>query len=148
VSIVEGSNALAVYTGYHGGFLYDSGILYYLMWDNTTSRAPVTWTTGTTGAQINQGTWYQLAVTRSGNTFAAYRNGTALGTVNNSFTYAFNAGVSNNISVGRAYTAAAGTTGYVYYTKSTFGGMRMYNRALTAAEILQNFIASRNKFGI
>jgi hypothetical protein len=148
LNVTEGSNALAVYTGWHSGFIYDTGNLYYNLYDNLTAHIPVSWTTGLTGAQINQGTWYQVAVTRTGNTFAAYRNGTALGTVNNSYTYAYNAAVTNSLNIGRAYTAAAGTIAYIWYTKSTFGGMRMYNRALSAAEILQNFNASRNKFGI
>jgi len=150
VSVTDQFSALAVYTGYHSGFFCQGGNLLYVIWDGTTvGYNPVYWTAGVTGAQINQGTWYQVAVTRSGNTFAGYRNGVALGTVDNSHTYAINALVQNNISVGRAYTAVPGTTnGYLGYSKSTFGGMRMYNRALTAAEILQNFNASRNKFGI
>jgi hypothetical protein len=150
VSVTDQFSALAVYTGYHSGFLCQGGNLIYAIWDGTTvGYNPVYWTAGVTGAQINQGTWYQVAVTRSGNTFAGYRNGVALGTVDNSHTYAVNASVTNNISVGRAYTAVPGiTNGYLGYSKSTFGGMRMYNRALTAAEILQNFNASRNKFGI
>jgi hypothetical protein len=150
VSVTDQFSALAVYTGYHSGFFCQGGNLIYVIWDGTTvGYNPVYWTAGVTGAQINQGTWYQVAVTRSGNTFAGYRNGVALGTVDNSHTYAVNASVTNNISVGRAYTAVPGiTNGYLGYSKSTFGGMRMYNRALTAAEILQNFNASRNKFGI
>jgi len=150
VSVTDQFSTLAVYSGYHSGFTFQNNILLYTIWNSTIAGySPVSWTAGLTGAQINQGTWYQVAVTRSGNTFAGYRNGVALGTVNNSFTYAVNAFVGNNISIGRAYTAAPGTTtGYLGYSKSTFGGMRMYNRALTATEILQNFNASRNKFGI
>ena len=145
----EALSDLAVYRGYHSGFAYSSTGMGYYIWNaNTSSPICASWTVGASGAQINQGSWYQIAVTRTGNVFTPYLNGVNLGTgTTTALTY--QAGItSDGIGIGKAYDLAAGAGTYIYYSKHTFSNMRMYNRALTAAEISQNFNALRGRFGI
>ena len=119
------------------------------MWDNTgpTNVNACSWTVGTSGAQINQGSWYQIVVTRSGNVFTPYVNGVQVGTGSTRSYTAFS-GVSNDLHLGAATNVAAGVSSYVYYAKNSISNMKMYNRALSAAEVKQNFNALRGRYGI
>jgi hypothetical protein len=71
--------------------------------------------------------------------------GTGLTATNLRFNNLFNGGV---ISIGKAATVASGVGSFVYYSRSTFGGMKMYDRALTSDEIRQNFNATRGRYGL
>lgn len=145
----EGYSAITAYRGYHAGYVYTASTMYYYIWNNATSAVECArWTVGASGAQINQGSWYQMAVTRAGNVFTPYINGVNLGTGSTSVTN-YQAGVTgNDIGIGKVIDPAAGTNSFVYYSKSTFSNMKMYNRALTAAEINRNFNALRGRFNI
>jgi hypothetical protein len=145
----EGASALSVYQGYHAGFTYSSTVMIYTVWNGVAS-APTcaSWTVGASGAQINQGSWYQIVVTRSGNLFTPYINGVPLGTGSTSVTSATGIGTSNNLWLGKTANVAAGAGAFVYYSRNTVANMKMYNRALSAAEIAQNFQALRGRFGI
>lgn len=147
--VTEGFSNISVFRGYHSGFMHNSSVLYYYMWDSVgpTSVSACSWTVGTSGAQINQGSWYQLVVTRSGNVFTPYVNGVNLGTGSTRAYTAF-ASVSSDICLGGATNVGAGVSSYLYYAKNTIANMKMYDRALTANEILQNFNALRSRFGI
>lgn len=142
-------SALAMYRGYHAGFIYTASTMAYSMWDNTgpTNAYACSWTVGASGAQINQGSWYQIVVVRSGSVFTPYLNGVQVGTGSTRAFTAFS-GVSNDIHLGAAANVAAGASSYVYYARNSIANMKMYNRALTAAEISQNFNALRGRFGI
>ena len=144
----EGYSALAAYRGFHAGFLYTSTSMQYIIWDGTsTQRIPCTWTVGATGSQINEGSWYQIAVTRSGDTFTPYLNGVSSGTAT-TVTAANGAVTSNDLHIGGMGLLAPGVGNFLYYARNTLSHMRMYNRTLTAAEIRENFEATRRKFGI
>lgn len=145
----EGMSILAVYRGYHSGFMYSSQSLIYYLWDNVgpTAVNACTWTLGTSNMQINQNQWYQIVVTRSGNVFTPYVNGTQVGT-GQTRAYTALAGVQNELNLGSAANVAAGAGSYVNYSKSSIANMKMYNRALTADEVSQNFNALRGRFGI
>jgi hypothetical protein len=95
-----------------------------------------------TNATINTNQWYHLVVTH-GTTGAIYINGVAQtisGSGNTSPLFITLAN-SNPLKVGRSA-----------FTNEAFNGRigltRLYNRALTAAEVLQNFNADRARFGI
>jgi hypothetical protein len=149
----EAFSALAVYQGFHQGFQYGSNVMYYYIWDydgvTATSIEAARWTLGTSGTQLIQGNWHQLVVTNNNKTFIPYVNGVQLGTgstpANLRFNNLFNGGV---ISIGKAAAVAANVGSYLYYSKSTFGGMKMYNRALSADEVQQNFNAQRGRYGL
>lgn len=147
----EVGSILAVYPGYHQGFFYTAANMWYRIWDNTTGtaveRSCCSWSLGASGQQINQGSWYQIVVSRLGNVFTPYLNGVQLGTSYTITTLALNSLYSSGtLQIGAAGNAAAGAGSYNYYAKNTIANMKMYNRALTAAEIQQNFNALKGRF--
>lgn len=146
----EARSCLLEYRGYHAGFEYNATNLFYSIWDSSgpTIKTCCSWTLGASGSQINQGSWYQLVVTRSGNIFTPYVNGVGLGTGSTqTFTSAYS-GTSNDLHIGATANVASGAGSYLYYGKNSIANMKMYNRALSATEISQNFNALRGRFGI
>ena len=81
-------------------------------------------------------TWYNICVVRNSNTYNLYVNGTYI----SSFT-------STN-----TYTHDADTIGQNYFSSEKWDGkisaISAYNRALTAAEVEQNFNATKSRFGL
>lgn len=145
----EGHSTLLLYRGYHGGFFYDATTLYYAMWHGiSASNTVCSWTVGTSGAQINQGSWYNLSVTRSGNVFTPYINGNQLGTGGTFVTSNVGIATTNDLCFGKSQNLAANTGSYLYYSKNTVGAVKMYTRALTALEVEQNFSALRGRYGV
>ena len=145
----EGVSALSVYQGYHAGFTYSSTVMIYTIWNGVASGPTcASWTVGASGAQINQDSWYQMVVTRSGNVFTPYINGAPLGTGSTTVTSATGIGTSNNLWFGKAANVAAGAGAYLIYSRNSVANMKMYNRALSAEEINSNFQALRGRFGI
>lgn len=144
----EGWSILSVYQGFHAGFLYTASSLQYIIWTTGPATATVaSWTLGTSSGQIRQGQWYNIAVTRSGNVFTPYVNGEQLGT--GTTTAVVNPSVTSNVlCLGASQALAAGSGSFVYYSKNSISGMRMYGRALSAVEIANNFNATRGRFGI
>lgn len=145
----ETASILSLYQGYHAGFYYNASTMTYTVWNGTISSPTcASWTVGTSGAQINQGSWYQIVVTRLGNVFTPYINGAPLGTGSTTVTSATGIGTGNNLRFGRTQNVAAGSSSYLWYSKNSISNMKMYNRALSAAEVAQNFQALRGRFGI
>ena len=148
----EGFSVIACYPGYHSGLMYTATRLdYYITSTGPNGVLCASWTLGLTGQQINQGQWYQIAVTRSGNVFTPYVNGVQLGTGNTIVT--INPAANTNVLwVAQAVTNQSpnppGASSYVYYADLSFGLMRMYNAALTATDIAQNFNVNRMRFNI
>lgn len=140
----ESNSTIAGYPGYNAGFYYNSSNLYFNIWNGTTN-APIvaSWTLGTSTQDIVQGNWYQIVLTRSGNVFTPYVNGAQKGTGSTSATTVAGIGTQNVINVGFNNLA-----NFIWYAKMDFSNMRMYNRALSALEVLQNFNALRGRFGI
>ena len=147
-TVNEGTSVLASYSGFHSGFQYSATTMFYYIWNGGSIGAPCTWTVGTSGTQIIQGQWYQIAVVRSGNSFTPYVNGVASGSAGTFATPTVNVNVSNNIHIGATARVAAGDGNYLLYSKNTVSNLKMYNRALTATEIQQNFQATRRRYSI
>lgn len=142
----EGESVLVTYAGYHSMFLYNANYLIYYIWDNTgpTITGVTTLSIGTSGTNIIQGQWFQVAVSKSGSTFKTYLNGSLIRTDTATST-AF-VGVTNRLAIGSAYDGNLGS--FYYYGKNDVGCLKMYNAALSADEISQNFNALRGRFGI
>lgn len=144
----EGFSTLAVYRGYHAGYLYNSSQIRYSLWNGSSSDLVVsTWTLGTSGTQVVQGQWFNISVTRSGNVFTPYLNGVQSGNTSTNATTLGNP-TSSSLHLGAAQLLGEGSGSFLYYSKNTVSNMKMYNRALSADEILQNFNAYRGRFGI
>jgi hypothetical protein len=144
--VYEGESILVTFAGYHSMFLYYASGLRYYIWDNTgpTIKYPTELTLGTSGTDIIQGQWFQVAVTKSGTTFKTYLNGVLKKT--DTITSTALAGVSDRLAIGSAYDNNAGS--FNYYAKNNVGCLKMYNTTLTADEISQNFNALRGRYGI
>jgi hypothetical protein len=90
------------------------------------------------GVNVGFGTWCQVAVTVStlSSNVVIYVNGIA----RNSWNTLPTANLSANIFIGKQNT--------LYGANCQFANFQLYNRALTAAEVSQNFNALRTRFGI
>jgi hypothetical protein len=81
-------------------------------------------------------TWYYIVVAQSGTSISAYKNGTFVQTQTGG-----NIGSSySNKQIG-AYFGARNWYGRI-------GAIQIYNRQLSAAEVLQNFNVQRSRFGV
>ena len=136
----EATSVLCGYQGYHAGFAYNGdGSFFYSLWNNT-GYNQVASSTGV----IVPGTWYHLVFTKLNNSCTIYINGISSITATVS-TAGGNPGVTDN------YRLAAGNAGvgpYAFYAKCNIAVNRLYNKALSAAEVAQNFNAVRGRYGL
>ena len=95
------------------------------------------WTTVTGNTTLSLNTWYFGAVTYSNSTgWKLYLNGREDGTSADTTTFTGN----QEIVIG-AYSTGNNFTGRISY-------VQVYNRALTATEILQNYNATKRRYGL
>jgi hypothetical protein len=87
---------------------------------------------------LNTNTWYNFVAVQTANDVKYYVNGIYVGQYNNSQTYQTN---SINLSIGKDRTAEQFFPGRIAF-------VFMYNRELSANEVLQNFNATRGRFGV
>jgi hypothetical protein len=89
-------------------------------------------------------TWYQVVyVFKNGatKTLETYINGVSIGTVNHSLASILN--TTNNLYIG-SYNGGE----YSQYFNGRIGITRLYNTALTSANVLQNYNADKGKYGL
>ena len=91
------------------------------------------------GFSIN--TWYHISITRSGNTFTAYKNGVVLQTDTSSQSAVNGYGWA----IGKPEPTPSPTVGYFYGRMATFS---VQTTALSATEVVQNFNAQKTRFGL
>jgi hypothetical protein len=85
--------------------------------------------------------YHNLSLVRDGSASQKiYQNGILIGTGN----------VSNSFSTGTLHLAAAPAGGATYagYLNGNISNILRYNRALSNSEILQNYNATRTRFGL
>ena len=90
---------------------------------------------------ITNNQWTHVCFVRNGNDVSTYKNGVKLATINNVST------ANNNYSGSRSFRIGGGVSS----AQNHFGDLsnnRIYNTALTDAEVLQNFNASKSRFGL
>ena len=87
--------------------------------------------------------WYNVTWTKSASTWSLYINGVLdrTATIGNGTT----AYLSNNMQIGGSHESVIADR---WYGKQDIGGAQIYNRALSATEIQQNFNASKSRFGL
>jgi hypothetical protein len=141
----ENHGALFVYVGYHAMFYYSSNGLSYIIWDGVSNQvAPPGLTIGTSGTDIIEGQWFNVVAVRSGNNLSSYINGNLKGT--NIITSPTNSGVTT--STIRMGMAGPSLSDFSWHIDANIAIARMYNRALTSTEILQNYNATKWRFGL
>ena len=136
----EGVSSIVVYRGFHSMWYYSSTQYIYNIWGQT-SGTNNTYNLGFNDNTIN--VWNQLVAVRSGNTLILYKNGVQqnTGTITSGLD-----GIpsSNDIRI-----AAANYNGsFAWHANINFASLKMYKKALTSAEVAQNFNALRGRFGI
>jgi len=123
--------------GYHSGFYHDKGtpnVIYTTTWYNDVTNTSL-------GTTLSLNTWYQ---------------GVFITDVENAMRYLYINGVlRDSATLTKQLRQYASTTPYYigaastdYASNSIVSTARAYSRALTAAEILQNFNATRKTYGI
>lgn len=96
----------------------------------------------TTATYMNTTSWYQVIGTYTSGTRRLYINGVQVNSDTQIGTIATNSG---GMSIG-VYGGYSGGRGYYY--NGNLSICRVYNRALTPAEIQQNFNATKGRFGL
>jgi hypothetical protein len=93
---------------------------------------------GYVGVNFTLSTWINLTATITGNNISAYKNGILVGSTTNS------GGVGANpiLSIGR-YNQF-----YGQYADAIISNFKIYNRALSATEVLQNYNMEKKRFGL
>jgi hypothetical protein len=136
----ETVSAIAVYTGFHCMWYYDTTSYIYNIWGKT---AGVNNTYGLSFSDTTSGVWTQLVAVRSGTTLTLYKNGAfkTSGTITSG-----TEGTPSNDIIRIAVANYGGQ--YSWHSNLNFASLRMYKKALTAAEISQNFNALRGRFSI
>jgi hypothetical protein len=139
--VTEGYSALIVYRGYHSGFYYSTSSLSYKIWNGASNEVGPSATFSSLGISQNQ--WFQAVMSRSGSSFNLYINGAY---VSNTTATPTTSGVaSNNL---RIASGSAPASAYSFLADCNVSNVKMYNRALSASEIKQNYEAIRGRYGI
>ena len=89
---------------------------------------------------LAQSVYHHTCLTKSGSTFTSFYNGVAVQTGAASYSWP---GDFNDVQIGRGFS----TSGERWFSGS-IPLVKLYNRALISEEVLQNFYASRGRFGI
>jgi hypothetical protein len=90
------------------------------------------------GISTSPGTWRNLVATHNGTTAQMYVNGVLIMSESNVVT---SQNTTNNISIG-AYESG------IYATNGAIPIYRLYDRVLTATEVLQNYNITKTRFGL
>jgi hypothetical protein len=107
------------------------------------------WQTATGITSVNTGTWKHLTWTKNGTAMVMYINGasdlstTLTGDIGGNFGC-----VGTNWGPGNSVSYGAGTDTYGMVFGGSIGMVMYYNKALTAAEVLQNYNATKSRFGL
>lgn len=128
----EGESVLAVYRGFHSGFMYTSTRLGFLMWNSSgVSTFTNQLTVGASGANIIQGQWYHIAVSKNASQIRLYLNGVLSSTFTGSYVSPFS-GISNDLTFGSAQRTANADLSFSYFSESSLAMCRMYSREFSA----------------
>jgi hypothetical protein len=90
-------------------------------------------------AGITTNTWYNVVFSFNGSTMSYYVNGVAYGTS----TLTWPETTAHKVFIGSWYSPNT-----IYDFNGTIAIAQLYNRALSAAEVQQNFNATRGRFGV
>lgn len=112
--------------------VYNNGLYYDYNKGAYTSYARVD-----TGSENAVAQWIHFACTRNGNTTQLFLNSVSKGTATITDTWSSN-----------SYLLIGLNSYYAQYMKGQVPQLRIYSRSLTAAEVLQNFNATRKTYGI
>ena len=87
-------------------------------------------------AGLNANTWYNITHVREGNITTIYLNGSSIGII------------TKVSSVSSVFSVIGTETTNTYFSNMRLSSTHYYNRALSAQEVLQNYNATKSRFGI
>jgi len=118
---------------------------YYFGYYTGTSFQPSTGLGAGRGIQITNSTWQNITYTKSGTSVLGYLNGIqSVNYTGNTATVSYQSG--RNLRIGGVISTGSGV-GNRYY-KGNVSNLQIYNRALSASEILQNYNALKSRFNL
>ena len=121
-------------------YIYEPGSTPTLRFIISSNLTP-NWTT-VESSTIQKNTWYHAVATSDAGVGRIYLNG-VLNATNNSMNSSTTNGTSP-LTIGNAFNGGSA----IQYFNGSIPLARIYNRALTASEVQQNFNALRGRFGI
>lgn len=116
---------------------------YSIVINSTTIRGSIggIYTPVTTSYNFSNNKWYNIGITYGANIISLYVNGIVLLTTSQTPNITF----KPNFSIGRRSSANDGSTG-LFLFDGKISAVSIYNRALSPAEILQNYNATKSRF--
>ena len=98
---------------------------------------------------VSTGVWYHLTHTYNGTTQLFYINGVLAATFNSAASGNISYDTSNTLlAIGADFNGTGYNVGPSVYTNGKMPVVRIYNIALSAAQVLQNYNATKGKFGL
>lgn len=139
-TVVRGADAQVVALGNWGGIFEEAGSLTA---HGRTNAGAIKFA----GNAIVGATWYHVALVRNTQTVYGYLNGVAM-TTPSSAGANYNIG-NSTLSLGASNdNVAYPATGYTSWAAGKIGSIEVYNRALTAAQVLRRYNRSRLLMGV
>jgi hypothetical protein len=103
----------------------------------------------TTSSAPSTGTWYHLVHTYNGTTQYLYINGVLTTTFNSSASGNISYDTNNTLlAIGADFNGSGYNVGPTGYVNGKMPVARIYNIALSAAQVLQNYNATKGRFGL
>ena len=114
---------------------YNTGAEHWILYNATGTQWGV-WGGAQISPNIPLNTWINIITTFDGTTYTCYKNGVSVGSTAATFNF-----TQNILYLGLKLGGEFNMTGSI-------ASCRMYSRALTSAEVVQNFNSIRGRFGI
>jgi hypothetical protein len=128
----SGLNFNSLIAFYNGGYSFET----------TTNSNPHEIAGRTTGnvssAAISAGSWFYFSLVFDSNIFYGYVNGVQTGS----------GSLTTDLLLDRIGDGSSFADNYPAYMKGKISNLKIYNRALTSSEILQNYNALKSRFGL
>ncbi len=103
----------------------------------------------TSSSSASAGTWYHLIHTYNATTQYLYINGVLVTTYNSAASGNISYDTSNTLlAIGADFNGTGYNVGPSIYTNGKMPVVRIYNIALSAAQVLQNYNATKGRFGL
>jgi hypothetical protein len=117
-------------------FWYTGTSLRFQIYSGSVAPSPINLVAGT----LTNNTYYQVSATYNGSVANTYINGSLVGTQTNSVTVSTTSG---NFTIGHRNDAFN-----TNYSSGSIYNVQVYNRALSASEVLQNYNGQKARFGL
>jgi hypothetical protein len=119
----------------------NGGNLYYSVYNSDTSAYIIS--AATTGLNLHDNIWHHIVCTKGTSTFEMYVDGVVKQT--GSFSGVWS---GTNIWSEMSATVGSNPNDVYYYLKGSVGLAKIYKRYLNASEVLQNYNATKGRFGL